>query len=130
MGISTAARIYDLGFVGVVLTWNIWDFGLTQSRMTEACANQCAREEAATETAHQRRLELANAVADIRAAAARIEASRLAVEQAQESLRIEPRKYKLGQGTLTDGLDAQTAADKAEVLRTRIGTCPGCACPS
>ncbi|MBI4326968.1 MAG: TolC family protein [Chloroflexi bacterium] len=110
---------YDSGFAGVVLTWNIWDFGRAKSRVSEARANRHAREEAAAETTLQRRLELANAEAGVRSAAARIEASRLAVEQAQESLRIEQRKYDFGQGTITDILDAQAAADEAESLRAR-----------
>jgi multidrug efflux system outer membrane protein len=110
---------YDMGFAGVALTWNIWDFGRTKSRVSEARANQRVREEAVAETTLQRRLELANAEAGVRAAAARIEASRLAVEQAQESLRIEQRKYELGQGTITDVLDAQSAAVESESLRAR-----------
>ncbi len=110
---------YDMGFAGVALTWNIWDFGRTKSRVSEARANQRAREEAVAETTLQRRLELANAEAGVRAAAARIEASRLAVEQAQESLRIEQRKYELGQGTITDVLDAQSATVESESLRAR-----------
>lgn len=110
---------YNLGFAGVALTWNIWDFGRTKSRVSEARANLRAREEAAAETTLQRRLELANAEAGVRAAAARIEASRLAVEQAQESLRIEQRKYELGQGTITDVLDAQSATVESESLRAR-----------
>lgn len=110
---------YGMGFAGVALTWNIWDFGRTKSRVSEARANQRVREEAVAETTLQRRLELANAEAGVRAAAARIEASRLAVEQAQESLRIEQRKYELGQGTITDVLDAQSAAVESESLRAR-----------
>jgi outer membrane protein TolC len=110
---------YELGFVGIALTWNIWDFGRTRSRVNEARASLRVREEAATETTLQRRLELANAEAGVRAAAARIEASRLAVEQAQESLRIEQRKYELGQGTITDVLDAQSATVESESLRAR-----------
>ena len=110
---------YDMGFAGVALTWNIWDFGRTKSRVSEARANQRAREEVAAETSLQRRLELANAEAGVRAAAARIEASRLAVAQAQESLRIEQRKYELGLGTITDVLDAQSAAVESESLRAR-----------
>jgi outer membrane protein len=114
-----SSQDFDVGFAGIALTWNIWDLGRTKSRVNEARAIQRAREEAASETTLQRRLELANAEADIRAAAARVEASRLAVEQAQESLRIEQRKYELGQGTITDVLDAQAAADEAEGLRVR-----------
>jgi len=110
---------YDLGFAGVSVTWNIWDFGRTKSRVSEARANLRVREEAAAETTLQRRLEIANADAGIRSAVARIEASRFAVDQAQESLRIEQRKYDLGQGTITDVLDAQSASVEAESLRAR-----------
>jgi outer membrane protein TolC len=110
---------YEVGFAGVTVTWNIWDFGRTKSRVREARATLRVREEAAAETTLQRRLELANADAGVRSALARIEASRFAVEQAQESLRIEQRKYDLGQGTITDVLDAQSAAVEAESLRAR-----------
>lgn len=107
------------GFAGVAVTWNVRDFGRTKARVSESRANQRAREEAAAETTLQRRLELANAEAGVHSAAARIEASRVAVEQARESLRIEQMKYDLGHGTTTDVLDAQAAADEAESLRAR-----------
>lgn len=110
---------FDSGSIGVFASWSLWDFGRTKSRLAEARATLQAREEAASETTLQRRLELANAEADVRAAAARIEASRLAVEQAQEAHRIEQLKYELGQGTITDVLDAQAAANEAESLRAR-----------
>ena len=110
---------YTSGFVGVTLSWSIWDLGRTAARVAEARATNRAREEAASETTLQRRLELATAEAGVRSAAARIDASRLAVEQARESLRIEQRKYDLGQGTIVDVLDAQAAAVEAESLRAR-----------
>lgn len=109
----------ESGFVGVQLTWNIWDFDRTRARVAEAEANQQVFAEAATEAALQRRLERSNAEASLRSATAKIEASRLAVEQSQESLRIEQRKYDLGQGTITDVLDAQSAAVESESLRAR-----------
>lgn len=110
---------YGSGVVGLGLTWNIHDFGRTKARVSESQAALRAREEAATETGLQRRLELANADAGVRSAIARIEASRLAVDQARESLRIEQKKYEFGHGTATDVLDAQAAADEAESLRAR-----------
>lgn len=110
---------YNTGFAGVTFSWNVWDLGRTEARVAEARAATRAREEAAAEASLQRRLELANAEAGVRSATARIDASRMAVEQAQESLRIEQRKYDLGQGTITDVLDAQAAADEAESLRAR-----------
>lgn len=110
---------FGSGVAGLALTWNIHDFGRTQARVSESHAALRAREEAATEASLQRRLELANADAGIRSAIARIEASRMAVEQARESLRIEQKKYEYGHGTATDVLDAQAAADEAESLRAR-----------
>ena len=110
---------YGSGVAGLAMNWNIRDFGRTNARLNESRATLRAREEAAAETALQRQLELANAGAGVRSAIARIEASRLAVEQARESLRIEQKKYDLGHGTATDVLDAQAAADEAESLRAR-----------
>lgn len=110
---------YDTGYVGLALSWSVWDFGRTSARVAEARAVARQRDEAATETMLQRRLEIAVAEAGERSAAARIDASRLAVEQARESLRIEQRKYDLGQGTIVDVLDAQAATVEAEALRAR-----------
>lgn len=124
LGYGTRADLHrgdheESGFVGIQLTWDVWDFDRTRSRVAEAEAKQQVLNEAATETALQRRLELSNAEASLRSAAAKIDASRPAVEQSQESLRIEQRKYELGQGTITDVLAAQTATNEAESLRAR-----------
>ncbi|MFN2238925.1 MAG: TolC family protein, partial [Thermoanaerobaculia bacterium] len=113
------SEAYGSGLAGLALTWNIHDFGRTEARVAESHAILRAREEAAVETSLQRRLELANADAGVRSAVARIEASRMAVEQARESLRIEQKKYEFGHGTATDVLDAQAATDEAESLRAR-----------
>lgn len=110
---------YETGYVGLTLSWNVWNLGRTSARVAEARAVARQREEAANETRLQRRLELATASAGVRSAAARLDASRLAVEQASESLRIEQRKYDLGQGTIVDVLDAQSAALEAASLRAR-----------
>ena len=87
--------------------------------MAEARAATRVREEAVNETTLQRRLEFTAADSAMRSAAARIDASRLAGEQARESLRIEQRKYDLGQGTIVDVLDAQAASVEADSLRSR-----------
>jgi len=110
---------FETGFAGLTLSWSIWDLGRTAARVHEARATARARTEIAMEIQMQRRLELASAEAGARSAAARIEASRLAVEQARESLRIEQRKYDLGQGTITDVLASQAASVEADSLRAR-----------
>ena len=110
---------YEAGFAGAQLSWNLWDFGRTQSRIAEAKATARARAELSAEATLQRRLELTAADSAVRSAEARIAASRLAVEQARESLRIEQSKYDLGRGAIVDVLDAQSAAVEAESLRAR-----------
>ena len=110
---------YEAGFAGAQLSWNLWDFGRTQSRIAEAKATARARAELSAETSLQRRLEFTAADSAVRSAEARIAASRLAVEQARESLRIEQSKYDLGRGAIVDVLDAQSAAVEAEALRAR-----------
>ena len=110
---------YNTGFVGVAVSWNVWDFGRTSARVAEARATTRVRQEAASETVLQRRLEFTTADSALRSAAGRIDASRLAGEQARESLRIEQRKYDLGQGTIVDVLDAQAASVEADSLRAR-----------
>jgi outer membrane protein TolC len=49
----------------------------------------------------------------------RIEATRQAIEQARESLRIERLKYDLGSGSMTDVLDAQSALLQSETNSAR-----------
>lgn len=110
---------YEAGLAGVQVSWNFWDFGRTKARLSESKATARVREELSLETSLQRKLEYTASDSAVRSAEARIAASRLAVEQAQESLRIEQRKYDLGQGAIVDVLDAQAAAVEAASLRAR-----------
>lgn len=58
--------------------------------------------------------EVKDAHLNIRNAQERIEATRKAIDSAQETLRIERLKYDSGKGTSTDVIDAQTALLRAE----------------
>jgi outer membrane protein TolC len=57
----------------------------------------------------QVQLDVETAVLNIGSAAQRVVATEKAIEQAEESLRIEREKYDLGRGSITDVLDAQSA---------------------
>lgn len=120
--ISRGAAATRRASPGAQLSWNLWDFGRTQSRIAEAKATARARAELSAETSLQRRLEFTAADSAVRSAEARIVASRLAVEQARESLRIEQSKYDLGRGAIVDVLDAQSAAVSSRIAaRARPG---------
>jgi outer membrane protein TolC len=54
-------------------------------------------------------LDVETALLNIHSSQERIEAIQKAVEQGQESLRIERQKYELGKGAIVDVLDAQSA---------------------
>ncbi|MEW6116281.1 MAG: TolC family protein [Nitrospirota bacterium] len=58
--------------------------------------------------------EVKDAYLNIQSAQERIEATRKAIDSAQETLRIERLKYDSGKGTSTDVIDAQTALLRAE----------------
>jgi outer membrane protein TolC len=57
----------------------------------------------------QVRLDVETAILNIGSSAQRVEATGKAIDQAEESLRIEREKYDLGRGSITDVLDAQSA---------------------
>ena len=59
------------------------------------------------------------ALLDLRAARERVEATRAAVAQARESLRVEEEKHALGRGAIVDVLDAQSALLEAQTLHYR-----------
>ena len=59
-------------------------------------------------------LEIESAWLDVQSAAQRIDTTSAAVQQAQESLRIEREKYNQGKGAVIDVLDAQAALLEAQ----------------
>jgi outer membrane protein TolC len=63
---------------------------------------------------NQLRLDLRVSMSSIGETRKRIEATRKAIEQAQESFRIEQKKYSLGSGIMSDLLLAQAAESQAE----------------
>ena len=68
-----------------------------------------AQKESLRKLALKIRLDVETAISNLKSAAAREEVSEKAVEQANESFRIEREKYELGKGSILDVLDAQNA---------------------
>lgn len=68
---------------------------------------------------NQIRLDLQVAMASLVESKKRIETTRLAVDQSQESFRIEQKKYNEGSGTMADLLLAQAAQSQAEANQTQ-----------
>ncbi|MGQ9689344.1 MAG: TolC family protein [Desulfobaccales bacterium] len=99
----------DDGNIGVTLTLPVFDGGNITAKVKEEFSALAAAQERLRKLNLQIRQEVETAILDVKSSSERVKASEKAIEQAQESLRIETLKYNLGAGTITEVLDAQTA---------------------
>ena len=99
----------DVGRVGIALDLPIFEGGRIDARVRQERARLSAERERLRRLELQVRLDVETAVLNIGSAAQRVEATGKAIEQAEESLRIEREKYDMGKGSITDVLDAQSA---------------------
>jgi outer membrane protein TolC len=109
----------DVGAVGLGFSVPLFDGGRTEAQVRQENAALSAAQERLRKLEQQIRREVETAILDIQSASQRIDAVRLAVEQARESLRIQRMKYDLGSGPLTDVLDAQSALLQSETNYAR-----------
>jgi outer membrane protein TolC len=112
-------RSGDVGVIGVVVDLPILNGGRLRAKVRE----ERARLEAATERLRklelQVGLELGTAQSNLGSARQRVVATAKAVEQAQESYRLERQKYEADRGTIVDVLDAQSAQLELETNNYR-----------
>lgn len=103
-----------LGFIGLTVSFPLFDSGRTSARIEEAGALLAAADQELRDVEARVRLEVEEAVLGIRSGRGRVEATEASIQQGQETLRIEREKYRLGKGSLTDVLDAQSELLTAE----------------
>lgn len=99
----------DVGRIGLVLAFPIFEGGQVDAEIRAQKADLAAAQERLRRLELQVRLEVETALLNVKSSRERVEAVRKAIEQAQESLRIEQQKYDLGKGAIVDVLDAQSA---------------------
>lgn len=113
------SALEDEGHVGVAVTVPVYEGGQIEARVHA----ERARLHAAQQRLHQLeldiRLQVQTALTNLDSAAERIQVTETSIAQAKESLRIEQEKYEVGQGTLTDVLDAQAALLEAQTQHTQ-----------
>ena len=99
----------DVGRIGIGAEIPILEGGQINAQVQEQRAALAAARERLRKLELQIRQDIETALLNLRSSYERIAAIQTAVEQAQESLRIEREKYDLGKGAIVDVLDAQSA---------------------
>lgn len=105
--------------VGVSVEMNVFDTGVTLSKIHGAEADLKKAEETYRDTVDSVNLDVRSNYLGLREAEKRISTTKLAVEQADEDYRIAQLRYMSGVGTNTDVLDAQVALTQAKTNYTQ-----------
>jgi outer membrane protein len=104
----------DNWIAGASLTFNIFDGGERRARLKAATARQRQAGALRDQLAAVIRLQVREAFLNLTTARDRVEVSRGAAGQAEESLRITQNRYEAGLATITDLLRAETAHTAAQ----------------
>lgn len=101
--------------VGVTASLNVFDSGLTNSKVRQAEEGLASAREQAEQKREAVLLEVRQYYLSMREAEKRIEASQVGVNQAEENLRIAELRYSAGVGTNLDVLDAVLSLNTARL---------------
>ncbi|HEY9831718.1 MAG TPA: TolC family protein [Stenomitos sp.] len=99
--------------LGATLRWNFFDGGAAHSRAEQARRNISIAETRFADQRNQVRLEVEQSFFNLNANAQNIETATIALQRAEESLRLARLRFQAGVGTQTDVLNQQTALTRA-----------------
>ena len=99
--------------VGVDVNMNVFDSGVTKSKVAAAKANLMTAKESYRQDTDNVELDVRNCYNTLREAERRISTTQVAVSKAEEDYHIAQVRYEAGVGTNTDVLDAQVALHQA-----------------
>ncbi len=100
-------------FVGITLSWNVWDWGTNYNDMKAADQQVLAARLTARRDRDKVSLEVRSAVRAARAAYAKLDAAKRGAAAAEEAYRIQSVRFKEGALTTTDLLSAQVDVTRA-----------------
>jgi outer membrane protein len=115
----TMNQCFDAGsransWTGLVrATWSIFDGGLVKGQVEQAESDYATAKAQQDQVVQGTRLQAQQAYFTLKQDEERIKAAEVAVEQAQEALRIAQLRYKNGLSTQLEVLDSETAATAA-----------------
>ncbi|HBL62247.1 MAG TPA: transporter [Cyanobacteria bacterium UBA8803] len=101
--------------LGARLEWDFFDGGAARARANQEATNMAIAESNFTNQRNQVRFEVEQAFFELRANKENIQTAALALEQAEESLRLARLRFQAGVGTQTDVINQQTALTRARV---------------
>jgi outer membrane protein len=110
---GSAFQQKNAAYVGVVGSWDVWDWGNTLSGAHEAEARRDQAKLARIKIEDQVRLEARSAAVDAQVAREALDVSRTAVAQAEENYRIVSRRFEEAAGTAFDVVDAEALLTQA-----------------
>jgi outer membrane protein TolC len=95
--------------VGASLNFNLFDGGANRARLAQSHARERQMEALKTQMASAVRLQVHESYLNVQTARARVEVTRAATSQAEESVRILQNRYQAGLASITDLLRAESA---------------------
>ena len=100
-------------FVGLLLTWDVWDWGSSYFGAREAAANVRQAEAASSKVRDGIALDARAAHVTYTGASEALTVAKAAVTQAEENFRIETRRFEESAATTFDVLDAESLLTQA-----------------
>jgi outer membrane protein TolC len=103
----------NAAFVGLVGSWDVWDWGATSSGIGEAESKREQARLARTTLENDVRLEARKAFVDVASAREALAVAKTAVAQAEENYRIVTKRFEAAEGTSFDVVDAEALLTQA-----------------
>lgn len=100
--------------VGVTLSWDVWNWGLTSSQVSQAEQTKIQLETNYDQLKENIRMEVHSNYLNLLKTEEKVKVNKIALEQALENYRITAEKYKLQLVSSTDLIDAETLKLQAE----------------
>lgn len=108
----------DIGQVGCIFEIPFFEGGKIRAHVNQEEAKLASLKERLRELDLKIRFDVESAIYNLISTSKRIVATEKAIEQANESLRIEMEKYNLGKGSITDIFDAESALLEVQTSHT------------
>lgn len=99
----------DTWDLGVTLSWDVWDWGSTKSKTTQAEELSIQTQTSLEKLNDNIEIEVYQTYLNLIKSKEKVDVSKLSLEQASENYRITSEKYKEQLATSTDLIDAETS---------------------